>query len=86
MTPPIKEVKGFKKNSGVTIVMTVNSSMDRAFNYIVPVNLTHIFRGNVVIPAIIDASVKQGWNKAGLERTVYFSDKSTDFFARIVVK
>ncbi|MDO1449723.1 SRPBCC family protein [Rhodocytophaga aerolata] len=30
-----------------------------------------------MIPAIIDTSVKQGWNKAGLQRTVYFKDGST---------
>ncbi|WP_163401427.1 hypothetical protein [Flavobacterium fluviatile] len=49
MTPPSKEIKGFKKNPEVAIVMTLNSSIDRAFNYIVPINLTHIFRGNAVI-------------------------------------
>ena len=59
------------------MVMTVNSSIERAFNYIVPINLTHIFRGNALIPAIIDATIKQGWNKAGLQRTVYFADGST---------
>ena len=77
MTPPSKEIKGFKKNPEVTMVMTVNSSIERAFNYIVPINLTHIFRGNALIPAIIDATIKQGWNKAGLQRTVYFADGST---------
>jgi hypothetical protein len=37
----------------------------------------HILRGNAMIPAIIDTNVKQGWNKAGLQRTVYFADGST---------
>lgn len=77
MTPPSKEIEGFKKNPEVTIVRTVNSSIERAFNYIVPIHLTHIFRGNALIPAIIDATIKQGWNKAGLQRTVYFADGST---------
>ena len=61
----------------VKIIMTVNSKIDTAFNYIAPVNLMHIFRGNAMIPAIVDTSVKQGWNKAGLTRTVTFKDGST---------
>ena len=77
MTPSNKNIIGFKKNPEVTIVRTVNSSIERAFNYIVPINLAHIFRGSALIPAIIDASIKQGWNKAGLQRTVYFADGST---------
>jgi hypothetical protein len=60
-----------------TVVMIVHSKMDRAFNYIAPINLMHILRGNVMIPAIIDTSVKEGWNKAGLTRTIYFKDGST---------
>jgi len=60
-----------------TIMMTVNSQIDTAFNYIAPINLMHIFRGNAMIPAIVDTSVKEGWNKAGMVRTVYFKDGST---------
>lgn len=66
-----------KNNPETTIVMTVNSQIDRAFNYIAPINLMHIFRGSAMIPAIVDTSVKQGWNKAGLSRTIYFKDGST---------
>lgn len=72
-----KQTKSFKKNPEVTIVMTINSQIDRAFNYIAPINVMHIFRGNAMIPAVVDTSIKQGWNKAGLQRTVYFADGST---------
>jgi hypothetical protein len=34
-------------------------------------------RGNAMIPAVVDTSIKQGWNKAGLKRTVYFADRTT---------
>ena len=37
----------------------------------------HIFRGNAIIPAIVDTSIKEGWNKPGLTRTVTFKDGST---------
>ncbi|SDP54556.1 Polyketide cyclase / dehydrase and lipid transport [Mucilaginibacter sp. OK268] len=66
-----------QQNPEITVVVIIDSPIDQAFNYIAPVNLVHIFRGNAIIPAIIDTSVKQGWNKAGLRRTVYFADGST---------
>ncbi|MGS2765102.1 SRPBCC family protein [Sinomicrobium sp. M5D2P9] len=72
-----RETENPKKNPEITMVMTVNSDIDKAFHYIAPINLMHIFRGNAMIPAIVDTSVKQGWNKAGLRRTVYFADGST---------
>jgi hypothetical protein len=65
------------KNAEITVAMTINSAIDQAFKYIAPINLMHIFRGNAMIPAIVDTSVKQGWNKAGLQRTVHFADGST---------
>ncbi len=64
-------------NPEIIVETTINSKIERAFDYIPPINLMHIFRGNAMIPAIIDTSIKQGWNKAGLERTVYFADGST---------
>ncbi len=72
-----KETKGFKKSPEVTIVNTVNSQIDIAFNYIAPINVMHIFRGNSIIPAVVDTSIKRGWNKAGLQRTVQFKDGSS---------
>lgn len=69
--------QGFKNSPETKIVKTINTPIDKAFNYIAPINLMHIFRGNAMIPAIVDTSVKEGWNKAGLTRTVYFKDGST---------
>lgn len=69
--------KGAGNFPEITIVMNVNAPIDTAFNYIAPINLMHIFRGNAMIPAIVDTSVKEGWNKAGLTRTIYFKDGST---------
>lgn len=66
-----------QQNPEITVGVTIDSSIDQAFNYIAPINLMHIFRGNTLIPAIVDTSVKQDWNKAGLQRTVYFADSST---------
>jgi hypothetical protein len=69
--------KGAGNFPEIIIVMNVNAPIDTAFNYIAPINLMHIFRGNAMIPAIVDTSVKEGWNKAGLTRTIYFKDGST---------
>ncbi|MFT3945402.1 MAG: hypothetical protein QM763_00395 [Agriterribacter sp.] len=66
-----------KKFPETTVIMTVNSQIGKAFNYIAPINLMHIFRGTALIPAIVDTSIKEGWNKAGLVRTIYFKDGST---------
>ncbi|MCS3799000.1 SRPBCC family protein [Niastella sp. OAS944] len=65
------------KSPETKIVITIHTPIDRAFNYIAPINLMHIFRGNALIPAIVDTSVKEGWSKAGLTRTIYFKDGST---------
>jgi hypothetical protein len=69
--------KDSNRSPETKIIITINAQINRAFNYIAPINLMHIFRGNAMIPAIIDTSVKEGWNKAGLTRTVFFKDGST---------
>lgn len=77
MTMTNKTAQSSKKYPETIVIMTVNSQIDRAFNYIAPINLMHIFRGSALIPAIVDTSIKEGWNKAGLVRTIYFKDGST---------
>lgn len=64
-------------NLETTVVTTVGAPIDIAFAYIAPINLMHIFRGARLIPAVVDTSIKAGWNAAGLVRTVSFSDGST---------
>jgi hypothetical protein len=59
------------------IIMTINSPIDTAFNYIVPVDLAHIFKRYKIFPAIVNTSIKESWIKPGLKRTVYFDDGTT---------
>jgi hypothetical protein len=66
-----------KKFPETKIVMTINASIDSAFNYIVPVELSHIFKRHKNLPAIIKTDEKEKWFKSGLTRTVYFEDGST---------
>ena len=66
-----------KEDPQTTVVMTVNAPIDKAFNYIAPINLMHIFRGTALISAIVDTSIKEGWDTPGLVRTIYFKDGST---------
>ncbi|RLJ80210.1 SRPBCC family protein [Pedobacter alluvionis] len=66
-----------KKFPQAKIVVTINTPIDSAFNYIVPVELSHIFKKHKNLPAIIKTDEKEKWFKAGLTRTVYFEDGST---------
>jgi hypothetical protein len=66
-----------KKFPQTKIVMTINAPIDSAFNYIVPVDLSHIFKKYKNLPAITKTDEKEKWFKAGLTRTVYFEDGST---------
>ena len=61
----------------VKITMTINSPTDTAFNYIVPVKLSHIFKGYKRFPAITKTNETETWDKPGLTRTVYFEDGTT---------
>ena len=66
-----------KKYPQTKIVMTINAPIDSTFNYIVPVDLSHIFKKYKNLPAIIKTDETEKWIKAGLTRTVYFEDGST---------
>lgn len=66
-----------KKFPQTKIIMTINAPIDSAFNYIVPVELSHIFKKHKNLPAIIKTDEKEKWFKPGLTRTVYFEDGST---------
>jgi hypothetical protein len=66
-----------KKYPQTTVVMTIHVPANEAFDYIAPIYLPRIFPGTALIPGIADTSVKEGWNKAGLSRTVYFKDGTT---------
>ena len=70
-------VQSNKKYPQTKIAMTINAPIDSAFNYIVPVDLSHIFKKHKNLPAIIKTDETEKWIKAGLTRTVYFEDGST---------
>lgn len=66
-----------KKYPQTRIVMTINAPIDRAFNYIVPVKLSRIFKRYKNLPAITKTDETEKWIKPGLTRTIYFEDGST---------
>ena len=66
-----------KKYPQTKIIMTINAPIDSAFNYIVPVELSHIFKKYKNLPAIIKTDETEKWIKADLTRNVYFEDGST---------
>jgi len=66
-----------KKVPQTKIIMTINVPIDSAFNYIVPVDLSHIFKRYKSIPGITNTSITEDWKKPGLVRTVYFEDGSS---------
>jgi hypothetical protein len=77
MTTELLTTPEDKKYPQTTVVMTINVPAEKAFNYIAPIYLPRIFPGTALIPGIADTSVKEGWNKAGLSRTVYFKNGTT---------
>jgi hypothetical protein len=60
-----------------TITAIVKAPIDQAFHYIAPIYLPHIFPGAGPIAGISGTSINEGWNKAGLSRTIYFKDGTT---------
>lgn len=59
------------------IVMIINAPINNAFNYIVPIELSHIFKKYKNLPAIIKTDETEKWITPGLSRTVTFEDGST---------
>lgn len=51
-----------KKFPETKIVMTINAPIDSAFNYIVPVELSHIFKRHKNLPAIIKTDLEKQTN------------------------
>jgi hypothetical protein len=66
-----------KKAPETTVHVLIDAPIATVFAYIVPVDLTRIFRGTSLIPAIVNMSVKEGWNRPGLVRTITFADGTT---------
>lgn len=66
-----------RKYPQVFVEAVVDAPIAQSFDYIAPIYLPHIFPGAGLIPGIQDTSINEGWNKAGLSRTVYFKDGTT---------
>jgi hypothetical protein len=73
----VRSSKKDQKAPETTVNAIIDAPIATVFDYIVPVDLTRIFRGTALIPAIVDTSVKEGWNKPGLIRTITFADGTT---------
>jgi hypothetical protein len=71
----------FAQNTGkvaqTKVIMTINAPIDSAFNYIVPIDLSRIFKRYKGLPAIVKTNETEKWIKGGLTRTVFFDDGST---------
>lgn len=69
-----------KKHPTVTVSVNIRSTLPlkESFEYMVPIDLEHIFnRPYKQIPSIDSTSNKTAWFTPGQERTVYFDDGST---------
>ena len=61
----------------VVVTIDINVSVEEAFEYIVPVDLPHIFKRYKNLPAIKSTSNTERWYTPGMQRTVYFEDGNT---------
>jgi hypothetical protein len=62
-------------SSIVSTTVTVDNT--QAFSHVVPIDLTSIFRGYGVLPAVIETQSQTGnWDAVGQIRTVHLSDGS----------
>lgn len=73
----VANAQSSKKFPQTKVSILVNTSVDSAFNYIVPIDLSHIFKKYKRFPAILKTDEKEVWIKPGLTRTVYFEDGTT---------
>ncbi len=69
-----QKTKGYPQ---VTVERIIKAPIEVSFDYIVPVDLSHIFRGYKKFAAIKKTDETEKWIKAGLNRTVYFEDGTT---------
>ncbi len=78
ITLTMTQIKAQNKNHPQVVVTTnINSSIEESFEYIVPVELSHIFKRYKNLPAIDSTSNKEIWYTPGMQRTVYFEDGNT---------
>jgi hypothetical protein len=61
----------------ITTICSVYQPINKAFEYIIPINLPHIFKKFKYFPAVISTNETQKWITAGLVRNVFFEDGNT---------
>jgi hypothetical protein len=61
----------------VKVSRTIYAPIGDVFDYVIPVDLTHIFPPEEKAPGIVNSTIGKGWNTPGLERMNTFSDGST---------
>jgi hypothetical protein len=66
-----------EKVAQIKVIMTIKAPIDSAFNYIVPIDLSRIFKRYKGLPAVVKTNETEKWFKGGLTRTVFFDDGST---------
>jgi hypothetical protein len=52
--------QGTRKSPSTKALMTIDAPIDSVFDYIVPIDLTHIFKRYKNLPAITSTSIKEG--------------------------
>jgi hypothetical protein len=55
----------------------ISKPSTEAFDYVLPIELSHIFRKYKYLPGVIRTVEKEKWIKSGLIRTVFFDDGNT---------
>ena len=58
----------------IIIDSTINADRQKVFDYIVPIDLSHIFKKYKYLPGVIKTNEAEKWFKTNLTRTVFFDD------------
>ena len=69
--------KKTSKVSSIVLTIDIDASVEKSFEYIVPVDLSHIFNRHKSFAGIDSTSNEKLWYTPGMERTVYFDDGTT---------
>ena len=64
-------------HSTILVETEIDAPIEESFEYIVPVELPHIFKRYKNLPAIVKTSNEDQWYKAGMHRKVFFEDGNT---------
>jgi len=68
------EAKKEYPHATVTVDIQSKKSLQQTFEYVVPMDLEHIFEPYKNIPGVDSSNNKKPWYTPGMKRTVYFDD------------